>query len=372
MTKRVLITADAMGGVFTFVVELARALDPLDVELVVATMGRAPDSAQRRTLLSCRNVALHVSEYRLEWMEGPWSDVDRAGEWLLDLERRCAPDVVHSNGYAHGALPFVAPKLVVGHSCVSSWWEAVHRCALPDEWSIYATRVREGLAAADLVVAPTAWMLEALQRHHGPLARTRVIANGRSPERFPPARKLPFVFSAGRLWDEAKNVAVLARIAHRLPWPLRIAGDTTGPDGRPDPGLRAANVEPLGVLGEHAMADVLARASIYVHPARYEPFGLAPLEAALSGCALVLADLPSLRESWGARPGDPECARFVDEGDPDALAAAITTLIDDPSTRASLAASARRRALEFSPERTALAYRAAYDDLVAGRMRCAS
>ncbi len=37
-------------------------------------------------------------------------------------------------------------------------------------------------------------------------------------------------------------------------------------------------------------------------PARYEPFGLSVLEAALSGCALVLGDIPSLRESGATRP----------------------------------------------------------------------
>jgi glycosyltransferase involved in cell wall biosynthesis len=30
----------------------------------------------------------------------------------------------------------------------------------------------------------------------------------------------------------------------------------------------------------------------------YEPFGLAPLEAALCGCAVVANDIPSLREVW--------------------------------------------------------------------------
>ena len=41
------------------------------------------------------------------------------------------------------------------------------------------------------------------------------------------------------------------------------------------------------------------QSAIYLCASRYEPFGLAPLEAALCGCALVLRDLPSLREIWG-------------------------------------------------------------------------
>ena len=42
----------------------------------------------------------------------------------------------------------------------------------------------------------------------------------------------------------------------------------------------------------------MGRAAIYALPARYEPFGLSILEAALSGCALVIGDIPSLREIW--------------------------------------------------------------------------
>jgi glycogen synthase len=53
-----------------------------------------------------------------------------------------------------------------------------------------------------------------------------------------------------------------------------------------------------GLPGWRCGADWYARASIYALPARYEPFGLSALEAALSGCALILGDIPSLREVW--------------------------------------------------------------------------
>ncbi len=72
------------------------------------------------------------------------------------------------------------------------------------------------------------------------------------------------------------------------------------------------------------MAGWLGRASIFALPARYEPFGLLPLEAALSGCALVLGDIPSLREVWG------DAAWFVPPDDRDALTAAIGSLIASP------------------------------------------
>lgn len=38
--------------------------------------------------------------------------------------------------------------------------------------------------------------------------------------------------------------------------------------------------------------------TIYVHPALCEPFGLAVVEAAQAGCALVLSEIAPLRENW--------------------------------------------------------------------------
>src|SRR5690606_4941860 len=123
---------------------------------------------------------------RLEWQDDPWRDVTRAGHWLLELEAARAPDIVHLNGFAHGSLPFSAPKVVVAHSCVVSWWHAVRGEAPPTSWERYRLEVSAGLAGADHVVAPTSWMLEEVGRHYGEPARGEVIHNGRSPALFSP------------------------------------------------------------------------------------------------------------------------------------------------------------------------------------------
>ncbi|HYG68488.1 MAG TPA: glycosyltransferase family 4 protein, partial [Anaeromyxobacteraceae bacterium] len=198
---RVLLTADAVGGVFTYALELAGALATAGVEPILATEGAPLAAEQRASARAIPRLVLHESAFRLEWMPEPWADVAAAGEWLLELERRERPDVVHLDSYAHGALPFRAPKVVVGHSCVLSWWEAVKGEPAPrDAWGRYHGSVRAGLAGADAVVAPSAAMLRALARHYGPLPRARVIPNGRSPERFRPGAKEPFVLAAGRIW----------------------------------------------------------------------------------------------------------------------------------------------------------------------------
>ena len=151
---RILMTADTVGGVWTYALELTRALQTYDVEVLLATMGPPLTPAQREDAQSIPNLNLFKSDYKLEWMPDCWSDVKRAGDWLLHLENRLRPDVVHLNGYAHATLPWNSPTLVVGHSCVFSWWQAVHHDTPPAEWQRYKDELKSGLRAADLVVFP--------------------------------------------------------------------------------------------------------------------------------------------------------------------------------------------------------------------------
>lgn len=347
---RVLMTADTVGGVWTYAVELARALDARGVQVALATMG-APVAPHQRAQLAGSQVVLHESRFRLEWMQDAGEDVRRAGDWLLALEQAFAPDLVHLNQYAFGALPFRAPTLVVAHSCVLSWWRAVHATEAPAEWDGYRALVRQGLAGAGLVAAPTRAMLDTLAGNHGFAGAGLVLPNGCGPGLFAPARKQHTVFAAGRFWDAAKNLAALEEVAPDLPWPVRVAGPATQPDGGT---VVPRGVDFLGPLPREALARELAHAAIYALPARYEPFGLSVLEAALSGCALVLGDIASLRETWGP------AACYVPPGDPAALQAALARLIDKPAERARLARAARTRAQHFTLEGKCRAYLAAY------------
>ena len=348
---RVLMTADAVGGVWSYALELARALAPRGVEVHLATMGPRPDAAQRAAAAEVPALTLHESDHRLEWMDAPWDDVARAGDWLARLARTLRPDVVHLNGYAHGALPWRAPALVVAHSCVCSWWRAVHGEAAPPSWDRYRAAVRAGLAGAELVAAPTAAMLAALRAEHDVCGEALVLPNGRDARRFRPGRKEPLVLGAGRAWDAAKNLAALDAAAAELPWPVRVAGPVVHPDGGEQP---FRHVDALGPLAHDALAAELARAAIFALPARYEPFGLAALEAGLAGCALVLGDIPSLRELWQ------DAAVFVPPDDVDGLRAALVALACDPDRRSALAGAARARALTFTPHRMTDAYLEAY------------
>jgi glycosyltransferase involved in cell wall biosynthesis len=351
-------TADAVGGVWAYALELARALAPHGVHVAIAAMGGPFGSAQREQARKLSNVSLFESRFKLEWMGDPWLDVARAGEWLLQLEAWVKPDLVHLNGYAHAALPWRAPVLVAGHSCVLSWWKAVRGGEAPAQWDRYRSEVARGLAAADAVICPSAAMLAALREHYVVPQDARVVPNGRDPQEFQPAPKKPLILAAGRLWDEAKNISALERIAPRLSWPVYLAGE----DGHPEGGRAAfRRARFLGCLAPDALAEWYGCASIYALPARYEPFGLTALEAALSGCCLVLGDIPSLREIWAGS------ALFVPPGDDEALASALKSLIRDPDRRAGWQARAQAQAMTYTPERMAAGYLAAYRDLTLGR-----
>jgi len=356
--KKILMTADTVGGVWVYALELAQALSKKGIQTILASMGAPVTSEQRQEAQRIPHLELCESSFKLEWMEDPWPEVKQAGQWLLQLEKLFEPDLVHLNGYAHGSLPWRAPTLMVGHSCVLSWWQAVKGEPAPANWNQYWRQVRRGLRSADLVVAPTQAMLTALEEHYGPLANRKVIANGRDSALFRPGKKEPFIFAAGRLWDEAKNIMILEQVAPALAWPVYVAGNTQHPAGRR---VEFSHLRLLGCLPAQVLLPLFGRASIYALPARYEPFGLSALEAALAGCALVLGDIASLREVWG------EAALYIPPDEPKAIEDALQLLIKDAAYRQELAARARLRALKYTTQGMANSYLAVYRELVYAR-----
>mgnify|MGYP002783619273 CR=1 FL=1 len=355
---KVLLVSDCVGGVFAYTLELADALRERSVRVALALMGREPTPAQALELAARPWLDVDARPFRLVWMDAPWRDVARAGEWLLRLRDRVQPDIVQLNDLGHGVLPWHAPTVLVAHSCVPSWFQAVRGTAAPHSYDRYRERVREGVQRCDVLVAPTLAMLREFRRHHGRARCGMVVPNGIRQRLLPALRKGRFVASAGRMWDEAKNLAALDVAASGLDWPVLVAGATAAPDASE----HAAAPRTLRMLGELPRARVqrlLRRAGVYAHPARYEPFGLAPLEAAVHGCALVLADLPSLREIWA------DAALFAPPGDPDALRAQLRRLLADDALRTDFGVRARARAAGFTAARMARGYHDRYAALLA-------
>jgi glycosyltransferase involved in cell wall biosynthesis len=303
-------------------------------------------------------------------MPNPWTDVHASIGWLQDIARQVAPDCIHFNHFAYAGMRWDAPTVAVAHSCVWSWWQAVHGTTPGAEFEQYYAMVKAGVHGADRVVTPSADMLANIIRDYGLPHHANVIPNGIELERFAPRTKLPYVLAAGRLWDEAKNIRLLQQVAPELSWPVYVAGESLEPRGvAAEGGMRATACRPLGLLDRPGLMRCLARAAIYAHPARYEPFGLSVLEAAASGCALVLGRIPSLVENWHS------AACFVDPNDPSALRDMLEHLIAHPGERDHWSARARQRATKLSAQRMAAHYAQTYAELAArrtGSIACAS
>lgn len=352
-STRVLLTGDTAGGVWTFVTDLAAGLLETGADVLLATFGPSVSKAQQQHASTIPGLRWHHFRSKLEWMEDPWCDIDLARQYLVGLIDDFRPDLIHLNTLCHGDLPCGVPVVQSVHSCVASWWSAVRQTSLPPEWTNYHAHVEQSLCSAGLLIGPSQAALRELVTHYrADPGKTMVIYNGRSPNVFKPAVKEPMILSAGRLWDEAKNVMMLAQVANDVPWPIYLAGNPVRPFNS------EAIFSDCHLLGQLPTAELSAwygRASIYVLPAKYEPFGLSALEAALSGCALVLGDIPSLREIWL------DAAVFVPPASQSALKAVLNHLITDADYRAKMSKRAFKRALKFTQGRMVASYRLAYD-----------
>lgn len=160
----------------------------------------------------------------------------------------------------------------------------------------YYSLTATGLSNCTAVVAPTRWMLGALSKNFSLPRETYVIANGRTLAT--PMLRSTYelqAVTAGRLWDEAKNFNLLASTA--APFPILVAGETEYESHKPPE--MPSGIKMLGSLEQDELLALFRESAIYICTSRYEPFGLAPLEAALCGCAVLANDIPSLREVWG-------------------------------------------------------------------------
>ena len=297
---RVLLTTDTVGGVWTYTKELTEGLLNHGQAVALVSFGRlpAPDQqlwASQLTHQHADAFHYHASEAPLEWMPDNQRAYDQ-GALLLDrVAADFSPTLLHTNQFCFGRLDLSIPTLVAAHSDVLSWADACTPDGLPcSPWlTEYQRLVQQGLAAADAVVAPTRWMLDALAKHFSLPASRHIIANGRTlllPQ--PAPVRQPQAVSAGRLWDPAKNIALLQGVRA---CPVLIAGADTASIAT-DISLTTRS---LGTLPEAELLHLFRSSRIYIAASLYEPFGLAPLEAALCGCALVANDIPSLREVWG-------------------------------------------------------------------------
>jgi glycosyltransferase involved in cell wall biosynthesis len=359
----VLVTADTIGGVWTYTQELVKGLARRGVRVTLVSLGEIPSPKQAEWMEGIPNLDFRPTAFRLEWMQEAEQDLQSSSEYLTAVVREVKPDLLHLNQYCYGDLPGSVPRLVVAHSDVVSWWVGVHgeepRETRWMRW--YRDTVARGVSHADAVVAPTRWMLDAVRAYYTAPQQEAVIYNGRNPNLFNAhMSKDEAVLTVGRLWDGAKQVSLLTQNEQAVP--VFVAG----PDRHPDPafrgvmaGWRKQRVYFKGEQSEAQLRQLFGRISMYAATSRYEPFGLAPLEAALSRCALIANDIPTFHEVWG------ESAYYFRYNDADSLSNAIRRLHADRELRQSYANLAYHRARErYSADRMVDDYINLYQTLV--------
>jgi glycogen synthase len=322
--RRVLLTTDVVGGVWDFCVTLANGLRAHGDDVALLALG-SPTLAQRDAARHA-GVQLVSVPLKLEWMADSEDDVEITRALVAQVARHLRADVVHANQFAAALAPVDVPVVLTIHSDVLSWrrWTLGDR-RVPTELGAYVSLVSEAVARADTVVAVSDFLAHEVVELYGVERPLRVVHNGWPAPAVPPVERTRSTVVAGRIWDAAKNVALVAQAARGWePGPVYLAGETEHPEGGqmsiPEP------LQPMGFLERHELDALLSRSHVYISAARYDPFGLLPLQAALHGCMLLLSDIPSYREVWG------EAASYFRSNDADDLRRAWQRVLEAPAS----------------------------------------
>lgn len=341
---RLMLVTDAVGGVWTYSLDLARALRDRDIDTVLAVTGPSPSAGQRTQAAAFELIDTGLP---LDWTARRPDLIRHAGCELAEIATREGADLVQTNSAALLAdCEFDQPVVAVQHSCVATWWKTVRQTPLPKDFAWRRELVECGLNRAAAIVAPSAAFAALTARTYALTRPVHAVHNGRLAL---PMKRRPmedFVFTAGRLWDDGKNIRTLDEAAAMLAVPVEAAGPLEGPNGA---SVSFDHLRCLGELNPDGIAERLAGRPVFASAALYEPFGLSVLEAAQAGCALVLSDIATFRELWDG------CAIFVPADDPAAFAEAIKDLVASPGKRTDLGIAARMHALRYTPD--AMAHR---------------
>jgi len=363
---RVIITTNAVGGVWQYATTLAQVLcERHAAQVLLVVCGPEPGQERLGSLpLGIRanggSIELESLQIPLEWDEAAIdADLLAGRQALLRLALAWRAHVLHVNEHHLGALGSEGlPVLLVSHSDLCSWQTAMggSPAAVRPE---YLVRVRAGLAGAAMVVAPSGSVASALCAQYGYLDVVRVIPNGvlEVPVLDTGGARIDALM-AGRLWDPAKNLATYSEAVAGLTEGRFLAIGPRSADEPPRPADYDGNLEYTGPLSNSEVWATLRRTQLLVAPARYEPFGLVAVEAAMSGCCLLLSDIPSYRAIWE------DTAAYFPATDALALRRTITSLLADEPRRIHLAAAAQARARHsYTAERMARAYMRCYQRL---------
>ena len=189
------------------------------------------------------------------------------------------------------------------------------------------------ICEADLIITTSALTASTLKADW-PNASFCVIPLGVGDEFFaeqtnePPIVPFPYVLFVGAR-SSYKNFKVLVEALQLVRKNYDVGLVCTGPP------MSTLEMQEMDFLLQHRrfrhvqatdeqLPGLYRNSSGFVFPSRMEGFGLPVLEAAASGCPVILSDIPAFREladSW---------AKFFDPTSPDNLALALTQILENP------------------------------------------
>ncbi len=356
--RRVFITTDAVGGVWTQALDLVRGLGEIGIETTLAVLGPRASAGQLHEARSIASLSVVETPLQLDWLAVSSNELKATTHELPRLALAAGADLAHLHAPALAACErWPLPLVVTAHSCVGTWWQAVRGGPVPSdhEWKVSATG--EGLRSADRVIAPSRSFAATLRTYYR-FARIDPVLNGRTPISDNGPAQRSGVLAAGRLWDPGKDVATLDAAAAISRARIAAAGPLSGPNGQTQ---KLTCVAHLGALDPTALARRMRSAAAFVSTSVYEPFGLAVLEAAQAGAPLVLTDIAAHRELWEG------AALFFPPRRPDLLAAVLDRLVADETLQVQLGAASRQMARRYSAERMTRSTLIAYARAVADR-----
>jgi glycogen(starch) synthase len=355
-----------LGGLETLLGEYVGGLTEHGHAVDVLTSTEPGDLAEEDTWrgAAVHRVPLHSPLYRQDV-----SRISQVRKKVTALKQDLAPDVLHVH-MADGSVFFhtltapayTGPTVVTVHSALAA--AEAHP----------GTPLYRVLTTADWVTGCSQSMLEQTWRVVPEIApRSSVVLNGMDTSRIavsPVPFDPPVVLLLSRLVQEKGiDVALHACVRVRRELPdvkVALAGD--GPERDALVALideldLGSTVERLGGVPMHDVPALLERATVVVVPSRYEePFGLVAVEAGLAGRPVVASRVGGLPEVVE----DGRNGLLVPPDDPDALAAAVLTVLRDPGLAERLGAEGRVRAeRDFGLDRHVTAYEELFLQLLA-------
>jgi len=175
----ILVTADTLGGVWTYTRELVTGLVRRGERVTLVSFGNIPTPAQTRWMEALENFDYRPTAFKLEWMLDSEADMAASAQYLQAVIEETRPDLLHLSQFYYGSLDCDLPRVVIAHSDVVSWWMSVHAKEPPEtDWlRWYRQVVQRGLQQATAVIAPSQWMLDQVSVYYGTPVHGVVIYN---------------------------------------------------------------------------------------------------------------------------------------------------------------------------------------------------